>query len=182
MVLRGRFTRLHHIPDHERWDSVICMQTWYEAAIYAYSFPGFSPTRHRSWRREPWKRGCSCEVSRDFKQLTTTTTTTTSKNNWFYEQNESFARAWGFQYISLTSNARLRREISQCDVLWRTWTYDDKFSFLYLNVDKAINNSSPGKVAYIWRIERFQIDAIKFKRTQIHFFSDVFTAVVVVVA
>ena len=31
-------------------------------------------------------------------------------------------------------------------------------------------------------IERYQIDAIKFERTQIHFFSDVFTAVVAVVA
>ena len=41
--------------------------------------------------------------------------------------------------------------------------------------DKALKNSTPGKVAYIWRIERFQIDAIKFERTQIHFFSDVFT-------
>ena len=38
MVFRGRFTRLHHIPDHERWDSVICMHTWYETAIYAYYF------------------------------------------------------------------------------------------------------------------------------------------------
>ena len=36
---------------------------------------------------------------------------------------------------------------------------DDKFSFLYLNMDKARKNSTPGKVAYIWRIERFQIDA-----------------------
>ena len=43
------------------------------------------------------------------------------------------------------------------------------FSLLYLNMDKALNNSSSGKVAYIWRIERFQIDAIKFERTQIHF-------------
>ena len=51
-----------------------------------------------------------------------------------------------------------------------------------MNVDKVINNSFPGIVAYIWRIERFQIDAIKFERTQIHFFSDVFTAVVVFVA
>ena len=32
---------------------------------------------------------------------------------------------------------------------------------------------------YISRIERFQIDAIEFKRTQIHFFSDVFTPVFV---
>ena len=36
-------------------------------------------------------------------------------------------------------------------------------------MDKALKNSTPGKVAYIRRIERFQIDAIKFERTQIHF-------------
>ena len=34
-------------------------------------------------------------------------------------------------------------------------------------------------MAYVWRIERFQIDTIKFERTKIHFFSDVVTAVVV---
>ena len=33
---------------------------------------------------------------------------------------------------------------SQCDVLWRTWTYYDKFSLLYLNMDKALKNSTPG--------------------------------------
>ena len=71
-----------------------------------------------------------------------------------------------------------------CDVLWRTRTYYDKFSLLHLKMDKALKNSTPGKVAYIWRIERFQIhvDTIKFERTQIHLFSNVFTAVVVVVA
>ena len=87
-----------------------------------------------------------------------------------------------FLYISMTFTARLRRETSQCDVLRRTWTCYDKSSLLYLNMDKALKNSTPGKVAYIWRIERFQIDAIKFERTQINFLSDVFTAVVVVVA
>ena len=49
-------------------------------------------------------------------------------------------------------------------------------------MDKALKNSTPGKVACIWRIERVQIDAIKFEKTQIHFISDVFTAVDVVVA
>ena len=49
------------------------------------------------------------------------------------------------------------------------WKYDDKFSFLYLNIDKALKNLTPGKVAYIRRIKRFQIDAIKIERTQIHF-------------
>ena len=57
-----------------------------------------------------------------------------------------------------------------------------QFSLLYLHMDKALKNSTPGKVAYIWRIERFQIDAIKFEKTQIHFFRDVFTAVDVVFA
>ena len=61
-------------------------------------------------------------------------------------------------------------------------TYDDKLSFLYLNMDKVVKNSTPAKLAYIWRIVRFQIDAIKFERTQIQFFSDVLTAVVVAVA
>ena len=112
-----------------------------------------------------------------------------------YDDNENVKKTIGFMskttvlhvhhafwYISMTSTARLRRETSQCDVLWRTWTDDYKFPFLYLNMDKALKNSTPGKVTYIWRIERFQRDAIKFERTQINFLGDVFTAVVVVVA
>ena len=61
-------------------------------------------------------------------------------------------------------------------------TDDDKFSFLHFNMDKYLKNSTPGKVAYNWRTERFQIDAIDFERKQIYFFSDIFTAVVVVFA
>ena len=38
-----------------------------------------------------------------------------------------------------------------------------------LNMDKVVKNSTLGKVAYIWRLQRFQIDAIKFEKTQIHF-------------
>ena len=57
-----------------------------------------------------------------------------------------------------------------------------QITLLNLNMDKVLNNSTPGKVVYIWRIERFQIDTIKFVKTQIHFFSDVFSAVVIVVA
>ena len=36
-------------------------------------------------------------------------------------------------------------------------------------MDKVLKNLIPGKVAYIWQIERVQIDAIKFERTQIQF-------------
>ena len=67
------------------------------------------------------------------------TTTTTSKTNWFYEQNNSSARASRFEYVSLTSTARLGRETN---VLWRTWTYEDEFSFLFLNLDKVCKNST----------------------------------------
>ena len=61
------------------------------------------------------------------------------------------------------------------DVSWRTWTYDHKFSFLFLNLNKIPKNSTSGIVACIWHFGRVQIDAIKFERTQIHFFSDVST-------
>ena len=53
------------------------------------------------------------------------------------------------------------------------WTYDDEFSVFFLNLNKILKNSTPGKVACIWHIERVQIDEIKFKRTQIHLFTDV---------
>ena len=42
-----------------------------------------------------------------------------------------------------------------------------KFSLLYLNMDKALKNSTPEKVAYIV--------ATKFGRTQIHFFLVMFS-------
>ena len=74
-----------------------------------------------------------------------------------------------FLWRPLQDYDRLWRETSQCDVLWRRWTYDDKFSLLYLNMEKALKNSTAGEVAYIWRIERFQMDAIRFERIQIHF-------------
>ena len=76
---------------------------------------------------------------------------------------------------SLKFTARLRRETSECDVLWRTWTYCDSFSLLYLNMDKALKNSIPGQSPTF-----DELDAIKRERLQIHFFSDAFTAVVVV--
>ena len=62
------------------------------------------------------------------------------------------------------------------------WTYDNEFLFLFLILNKIFKNSTPGKVAYIWHIEGVQIDMIKFERMQIHFFTDVFTAIVVVLA
>ena len=39
-----------------------------------------------------------------------------------------------------------------------------------MNLNKILKNSTPGEIAYIWQIERVQIDAIKFEKTQIEFF------------
>ena len=46
-------------------------------------------------------------------------------------------------------------------------------------MDKALKNSTPGNVTYIWQIEGLQIDAVKFERMQIHCCS---YAIVIVVA
>ena len=62
------------------------------------------------------------------------------------------------------------------------WTYDNEFSFPFLILNNIFKNSTPGKVAYIWHIERVQIDVIKFERMQSNFFTDIFTAIVVVLA
>jgi len=99
-----------------------------------------------------------------------------SKKELVYEQNNLFARASRFLMHSLTS-----RHDSWCDVLWGTLICDDEFSFLFFNLDKVLKDSTPRESAYIKQIKGVQIDAIKFRTTQIHFitFSDVFIVVAV---
>ena len=43
-------------------------------------------------------------------------------------------------------------------------------SFLSLSSNKILKDSTPGKVACIWYIERIQIDVIKFEKMENHFF------------
>lgn len=50
-----------------------------------------------------------------------------------------------------------------------TWTHDDEFFFLFLNLDKVLKNSTPGKIAYIWKIEWVPNRRDKFERTQMYF-------------
>ena len=95
----------------------------------------------------------------------------------FNDQNNSSARASRFlvhffnvHCTTTTWNPPMRRFMEDMDILWQF--------FPSLFEHNALKNSTLGKVAYNWRIEQFQIDAIKSERTQIHFFSNVFTAVV----
>ena len=55
------------------------------------------------------------------------------------------------------------------------------WNWLSHNFDYVLKNLYSGKIPYMWQIERVQIDAIKFQRTEINFFSDVFTSAVVIV-
>ena len=48
----------------------------------------------------------------------------------------------------------------------------------FLNLEKVLKNSSLGEIAFIWKTERVQIDAIKFEGMQILIFCYVFIAVV----
>ena len=48
----------------------------------------------------------------------------------------------------------------------------------FLNLEKVLKNSSLGEIAFIWKTERVQIDAIKFEGMQINFLCYVFIAVV----
>ena len=57
--------------------------------------------------------------------------------------------------------------------------YEDNFFPLFLNLDKFLKNSAPGKITYmyIWQIERDKV-----WKEQIHFLNDVFNVVIVIIA
>ena len=105
------------------------------------------------------------------------------KNNWFYEQNNCSTRASRFLVnffdVHCTTTTWKPSNAAFCGGRGNTTT---NFPFSIWTWTKPLRiQLQEAEVAYIWIIERFQIDVIKFERTQIHFFSDVFTTVVVVI-
>ena len=104
------------------------------------------------------RRKCCCVIIRcsvkktEWERTTTMTTTKTWKNNWFYEHNNS---SWHVP----------RFLVHFFDVHYTTTTWN----FL---------NSTSEEIAFIWKPERVQIDAIKFEWMQIIFLCYVFIAVV----
>ena len=86
----------------------------------------------------------TCYLRRQGTQATTTTTTKTiSKNNRFIDQNNSSARASLFlvHFFDVHCSTTTSKLLIQFDILWTTWTYDDEFSFLFLNLNKIHKNS-----------------------------------------
>ena len=63
-------------------------------------------------------------------------------------------------------------KVPKCDVSWGTRTYDERISLsAFLHLEKVLKNSISGEIAFIWKIGRVEIDAIKFEGMQIIFFS-----------
>ena len=126
----------------------------------------------------------SHHIIRDLKQRRRRRQQQRQKNDWFYEQNNCSARTSRFLVhffdVHCTTTTWKPPNATFCGGRGHTTTH---FPFSIWTWIKPLRIQLHWrKVAYIWIIERFPIDAIKFERTQIHFFSDVFTAVVVVVA
>ena len=125
----------------------------------------------------------SHHIIRDLKQRRRRRQQQRQKNDWFYEQNSCSARASRllvhFFDVHCTTTTWKPPNATFCGGRGHTTT---NFPFSIWTWTKPLRTQLHWrKVAYIWIIEQFQIDAIKFERTQIHFFTDVFTAVVVVV-
>ena len=99
-----------------------------------FVFPKTSLKRQRSLKGVP-----NCQ-NRDLKQLLWRRQRQRQNTIGFMTKKTALHVHHAVWYISLTSTARLQRQSSQSDVLQRTWTYDEKFSFLYLNMDKALKN------------------------------------------
>ena len=99
------------------------------------------------------------------------------KGNRLDQQNNNYARATRFFVHFLAVVARLQR----FHVLSRTGTEDN--NFLLLNFDTGLQDSTPKKFAYIWRIKCDGISATNFEQREFTFFkSDIFVAVAVAVA
>ena len=99
------------------------------------------------------------------------------KGNRLDQQYNNYARASRFFVHFLAVVARLQR----FHVLSRTGTEDN--NFLLLNFDTGLQDSTPKKFAYIWRIKWDGISATNFEQREFTFFkSDIFVAVAVAVA
>ena len=59
---------------------------------------------------------------------------------------------------------------------------NDEIFFLFLNLDKALRNSTPGEFACIRQRKRDGVMAMKIEKLQIHFLSNVLPAVAVLVS
>lgn len=100
------------------------------------------------------------------------------KNKWFYEQNNMLFGT--FLWHPLNDHDVKFPDATFYGGHELSWTYDNKFSFPFLNLDTIHKNSTTGTLSPTFNKiitgKRVEMDAIKLERKQIHFFSDVCTA------
>ena len=106
---------------------------------------------------------------RELKQLRRRPQRRLQKSNRFNDQNNSSARASRFLVHFFDVHCTTTTWNLLIAVSWRTWTCDDKFSFLFLNLNKILKNSTPGKVACIWYFEWVQIERLSLKERELIF-------------
>ena len=83
------------------------------------------------------------------------------KSNSFNEQNNNFSRASNtFLYICRFCTTTKWKCLISCFI-------EDEIFFLFLTLDKALKNSTPGEFAYIRQRKRYGIIAMKFEKPRI---------------
>ena len=133
------------------------MTTTKNVGLCLVMFSWFSVYNKDSTKINHW---LTAKVNKELKQLWRRPQRQLHKNNMFNDQNNSSA---------LPSRFLVHFFDVHCTTTTQNLPICDKFSFLFLNLNKILKNSNPWKVACFWHIERVQIDEIKFKRAQIHF-------------
>ena len=73
---------------------------------------------------------------------------------------------------------RFKEDVNKWKLIVACMASNDQISFLFLSLNMVTWNSASGAFTYIWQSKWVGIIAVKTKRTQIHFLSDVVVAVV----
>ena len=95
----------------------------------------------------------------------------------------------GLLILSTTTEVQLHKSPGGTHVYGKRQTADSSWNSRFVenvntrqHLQYSLLNSTPEKIANIWRTERVEISVIKFEAVRLHFLIDVFVAVVVVVA
>ena len=99
------------------------------------------------------------------------------KSNSLTRQNNNFARGSRFFVYFLALTARLPRENAWFQVLWRTWTSNDKTIFTFMNLDMVDRNSAPEEFTCIWQSKWVGTITIETEKMWLHYSCDVFVVV-----
>ena len=96
-------------------------------------------------------------------------------------QNNNFGRASRLFCTFLCNRCTTATWNFLISLFWRTWAQENDCLLFFLNFDYEVHLVSE-KFSNIWRIEQDTINTMKPEAVRIHFWSDVFVTVAVLVA